>query len=122
MNRFERTGAALGRAMTARPRLSIAACALLFALGALGLLRARFSTDYRIFFSKDDPGLASFQRLEQVFTKTDNVLFVVSAPQGDVFTADALGALQELTEAGWKLPYAARADSLTNFPFAESDG
>jgi predicted RND superfamily exporter protein len=122
MTRFERFGAFLGRHLTARPKTALALCVALFVLGACGLLKARFSTDYRIFFSKEDPGLASFQRLEQVFTKTDNVLFVVGVNDGDVFTADALSALQELTEAGWKLPYAARADSLVNFPFAESDG
>lgn len=119
--RFERFGARLGRAITARPKSAIALCTALFALGAVGFAWARFSTDYRIFFSRQDPGLASFQRLEQLFTKTDNVLLVVSAP-GEVFSADALAALQELTEAGWKLPYAARADSLANFPYAESVG
>lgn len=119
MNRFERFGAALGRAVTSRPKTTLALCFAFFAIVAAGGTRARFSTDYRIFFSKEDPGLASFQKLETVFTKTDNVLFVVSAPEGDVFSRDALQAIDELTHAGWKLPYASRVDSLTNFPWAD---
>ncbi len=122
MNRFERFGEALGTAIAARPRLTLSLCLAFFVAGATGLLFTHFSTDYRIFFSKEDPGLASFQKLEAVSTQTDNVLFVLSPAEGDVFQPDALKAMQELTEAGWKLPFASRVDSLANFPYAESDG
>ncbi|MBL8952185.1 MAG: MMPL family transporter [Myxococcaceae bacterium] len=105
--------------MTARPRLTVAVSVALFLLGAAGLLRARFSTDYRIFFSKEDAGLASFQKLESVFTKTDNVLFVVSTPGDSVFGRETLAAIDELTREGWRLPYASRVDSVTSFPFAQ---
>lgn len=121
-NRFERVGEALGRFATTRPLLAIVASLVLSGLFALGVPRAAFSTDYRIFFSADDPGLASFERLEKAFTKTDNVLFVVRAESGDVVSRDALAAIQELTEEGWKLPFAARVDSLTNFGVVDAAG
>ncbi len=112
---FERAGAALGR-LVLRHRaativLSLLACA---ALGA-GAMHLSFSTDYRIFFAPDDPQLASFAALEDQFTRTDNVVFVIRAREGDVFAPGPLAAVQELTEAGWELPFAARVDSLTNF-------
>jgi len=120
--RFERVGTALGQAITRRPKSALALTLLFCAIGLFGLTRARFSTDYRIFFSKEDPGLASFEHLESVFTKTDNVLFVVSAPEGTVFQPEVLSAIAELTTEGWRLPYASRVDSLTNFPFTENEG
>ena len=107
--RFERFGKALGEFIAHRPALTLALSLGVCVIAASGLLRAQFSTDYRIFFSKEDPGLASFQRLETVFTKTDNVLFVVSVEQGSVFEPEAMAAIDELSQAGWTLPYASRS-------------
>ncbi|MEJ7728682.1 MAG: MMPL family transporter [Polyangiaceae bacterium] len=45
---------------------------------------------------------------------------MVRARQGDVYQPGVLAAVQELTEAGWKLPYATRADSLTNHRHARA--
>ena len=120
---FERTGRGVGEAVVARPRTTLLLGLVAFLVVAFGLSMARFSTDYRIFFSKDDPGLAAFEHLESTFTKTDNVLFVVKAPgdeDGAIFDADALEAIQELTTVGWTLPHASRVDSLTNFQHPEA--
>ena len=119
---FERTGRAIGEAVVTRPRTTLLLGLVTFLAVAFGLTMARFSTDYRIFFSKDDPGLAAFERLESTFTKTDNVLFVVKAREGSIFQADALEAIQELTTVGWTLPHASRVDSLTNFQHPEANG
>jgi predicted RND superfamily exporter protein len=119
---FERQGERLARAAVNHRRATIAVTAVLFAVGMLGLLRARFSTDYRIFFSKEDPGLNAFIKLENVFTQTDNVLFVIKPKSGTVFQPGALEAIQELTAIGWTLPHAARVDSLSNFQEAKASG
>lgn len=119
---FERAGRGLGELVVTRPKTTLLVGLLAFLFVAFGLTTARFSTDYRIFFSKEDPGLAAFERLESTFTKTDNVLFVVKAKEGSIFQADALGAIQELTTVGWTLPYATRVDSLTNFQHPEARG
>jgi predicted RND superfamily exporter protein/outer membrane lipoprotein-sorting protein len=120
---FERAGRAIGETVIAHPRKTLLVGLVAFLVVALGLTTARFSTDYRIFFSKDDPGLAAFERLESTFTKTDNVLFVVKAKEahdGAIFQTDPLAAIQELTTVGWTLPYATRVDSLTNFQHPEA--
>ena len=119
---FERGGRAVGHAVVGRPKTTLLIGLAVFLAVAFGLSMARFSTDYRIFFSKDDPGLKAFEHLESTFTKTDNVLFVVKARQGDIFQQDALEAIQELTVIGWTLPHASRVDSLTNFQHPESKG
>ncbi|GAC1585640.1 MAG: hypothetical protein NVS3B20_27640 [Polyangiales bacterium] len=115
---FERIGEALGAWVVRHRAGTVVLCTLFFAIFAFGVTRAKFSTDYRVFFSKDDPGLASFQHLESVFTKTDNVLFVVKAKEGNAFSRDTIEAVQELTKAGWQLPHASRVDSLANFQHA----
>jgi predicted RND superfamily exporter protein len=113
-------GRLLGRVVIRHPWKIAAMMTLIFAVFSAGVVRARFSTDYRIFFTKSDPGLAAFEKLESVFTKTDNVLFVVKAENGTIFAPDALEAIQDLTEEGWKLPHASRVDSVANFQHATS--
>jgi uncharacterized protein len=119
---FERTGEALGVFVTGNRLVTTLISLVLCLAFASGITRARFSTDYRIFFSKEDPGLAAFKKLESVFSKTDNVLLVVHAKNGSVFTQETLSVVQELTERSWKIPYASRVDSLTNYQNASAAG
>jgi len=119
---FDRVGAALGALTVRRPRAVLGLSLLVIVVGALGLGWARFSTDYRLFFSHEDPSLTAFQRLESAFTKTDNVLFVIRPHDGDAFAAEPMTAVQELTTDGWRLPFASRVDSVTNYQNATAIG
>ncbi len=74
-----------------------------------------FSNDYRVFFSKDNPQLNAFEHLQNTYTKDDNVLFVISPKNGDVFTPQTLSAVQAITEEAWQIPHSIRVDSVTNF-------
>lgn len=89
---------------------------------ASGAQHLGFSTDYRVFFSKENPQLAAFEELQDVYTKDDNILFVLKPAEGDVFTTAALTAIKTFTEEGWKIPYATRVDSLTNFQHSYAEG
>lgn len=82
-----------------------------------------FSTDYRVFFSKDNPQLLAFETLQNTYTKNDNVMFAVEPKDGKVFTRGTLAAIEEITRASWKIPYSIRVDSITNFQYtwAEED-
>lgn len=112
---FEAWGRRIAEVVLDHPKKVVAASLATFVVFTAGLAFAAFSTDYRIFFGPEDPQLLAFEQLERVFTKTDNVLFVVHAKDGDVFGRDTLASVQDITEAAWKLPYASRVDSLTNF-------
>ena len=118
---FERVGRGMATFVVRWRWLTVLVGLLAGAAFASGIRYARFSTDYRIFFSRDDARLTEFVKLENRFAQTDNVLFVVHARTGTVFTADALAAVQELEGASWQLPYAARVDSLSNFQRARAD-
>ncbi len=95
---------------------------LVFA-AASGGKHLKFTTDYRVFFSADNPELLAFQDLENTYTKNDNVLFVLTPKSGEVFTTESLEAVEWLTEQSWQMPYSIRVDSLTNFQhsWAEED-
>jgi len=82
-----------------------------------------FGSNYRLFFSGENPELTAFEELQDTYTKTDNILFVVKPKDGsDVFTRETAAAIEELTAAAWTIPYAIRVDSVTNFQHSWADG
>ena len=86
---------------------------------------ARFITvtnDYRILFGEDNPQLMAFDALENTYSVSNQALIAVTPREGKVFTREALGAVAELTEAGWRAPYSGRVNSLTNYTHSEGWG
>ena len=82
-----------------------------------------FSNDYEVFFGDSNPQLAAFKNLQDVYTKNDNVLIMLTPEDGEVFSRDTLQAITELTEAAWQTPYSTRVDSISNYQYtyAEED-
>jgi predicted RND superfamily exporter protein len=79
-----------------------------------------FANNYRVFFSDENPELTAFEDLQATYTKNDNFLFVLQPNDADAFSANALTAVEVLTEAAWKIPYVIRVDSITNFQHTHS--
>ena len=95
---------------------------LLVALAASGGRFLTFKTDYRVFFSEDNPQLLAFEELQNTYTKTDNVLFVLAPKDGNVFTRETLASVAALTKEAWQLPYSLRVDSLSNYQHTRAEG
>jgi len=74
-----------------------------------------FATDYEVWFSEDNPQLQDFLTLQNTYDKSDNVLFLITPKQGDVFTSSTLDSVEWLTNQAWQMPYTSRVDSVTNF-------
>lgn len=119
---YERVGEAIARFSVQHRAITLVLGLIVFAAFGLGARKLAFSTDYRIFFSHEDPGLLAFERLEKSFSKTDNILFVVKTSGDSVFTADTMQAVQEIGRESKGIPYATRTDSVANFQRAEADG
>ncbi len=100
----------------------IIVCLILVFLSASGMKNLAMSTNYRVFFSADNPQLLAFDALENTYTKNDNVMFVLTPKNGDVFSRDALEAVETLTTKAWQLPYSTRVDSISNFQHTEAEG
>ena len=87
-----------------------------------------FKTDYRNFFSEDNPQLLAFEELQNVYSKNDNLLIAIEPKSGNVFEPKTLDLLEKLSYpsgelSAWKIPHAARVDSIANFQhsYAEED-
>jgi hypothetical protein len=81
-----------------------------------------FASDYRIFFSSDNPQLEAFETMQRVYSKDDNISFVIKPAEGEIFTPALLASIRDLTDAAWKMPFSTRVDSLTNFQHSYADG
>ena len=73
-----------------------------------------FSNDYRMFFGEDNPQLLAFEKMQKIFNKNDNIMFVVTPKSGKVFTRDTLTVIKDITEEAWQVPFSTRVDSITN--------
>ena len=97
--------------------LSLVAVGLIFQ----GAKSIEFSSNYRVFFSEDNEQLIAFETLQNTYSKSDNVLFVIDPGPGKVFSPDTLSAVQDLTERAWQLPYSTRVDSITNYQHTQAE-
>ena len=73
-----------------------------------------------VFFSADNPELLAFHKLENTYTKHDNVIIVLAPKDGNVFSKSTLSAIENMTTASWQMPYSSRVDSITNFQYTEA--
>ncbi|PKM35721.1 MAG: RND transporter [Gammaproteobacteria bacterium HGW-Gammaproteobacteria-10] len=108
--------------ITANPWKIIFVMIGLVAACASGIIKLDFKSDYRVFFSDDNPQLQAFNSIQDTYNKSDNVLFVIESADGEIFSKSTLQAIIELTDLAWQIPYASRVDSITNFQHAVSDG
>jgi predicted RND superfamily exporter protein len=100
----------------------IAATLLVVVVTGSGVRYLNFSNDLRVFFSKQNPQYAELKKLENTYSRIDNVLYAVAPKDGNVFTRETLAAIEDLTEASWQMPYSSRVDSITNFQHTYADG
>ncbi|MDH5747797.1 MAG: MMPL family transporter [Rhodospirillales bacterium] len=91
-------------------------------LAGWGTASLRFDTDYRAYFSSQNPELVAFESLQNVFNKQDNILFVLVPGRNDIFTKETLGLVENLTREAWQMPFARRVDSITNFQHTYAEG
>ena len=88
---------------------------------AAGVLKLGLKTDYRVYFSEENPQLQAFDAMQDTYNKSDSVLFVLQPENGNVFTVQTLQAIHDLTEKSWKIPYSSRVDSITNFQHTQAE-
>lgn len=112
---IDRFAAAWTKRVIARRWLVILLSLALAVAAGSGARNLEFSTNYRVFFSEANPELQAFEALQNTYTKNDNFFFVFEPRNGSAFSAQTLDAVERLTEEAWKIPYAIRVDSVTNF-------
>lgn len=99
-----------------RFKWSIIATSLIIVLCAgYGATRLGFSMDNRVFFSPANVQLKTLEEFENTYNRENNILIVIEAKDGNIFTNETLNAIEEITKASWQIPYSGRVDSITNF-------
>ncbi len=99
----------------------IAGTVFLVLVAASGMRILEFSSNYRMFFSEDNPQLLALESMEDAYGKSDNVLFMVVPDDHDALSEQALAAAAWLTEHAWQTPYSTRVDSITNFLYTTAE-
>lgn len=100
-----------------KPLVSIVLSFCLFLSCAFGVQFFQNTLDYHFFFSEDNPQLAAFDRLQDEYSKTEEVFIAVAPANKDVFTRKNLSMIEDFTRDAWRTPYSQRVDSLTNFQY-----
>lgn len=102
--------------------LTVLLSTLLIGLAGYGIHLLHFKSDYRMFFSDENPQLTAFDSLNKTYVRDDNILMVVTPANGDVFTQENLTIAEKLTKNLWQIPYSIRVDSITNFQQSHAIG
>lgn len=101
---------------------AIASSLILFILLSMGAKNLTFRSDYRVFFSEDNPQLQAYDLIQATYAKNDNIVILLKPKSGDAFDRDTLSAVETLTEEAWQLPYTSRVDSLYNYQHTTVEG
>ena len=88
---------------------------------ALGFKYLYFRGDYKVFFEPQNTQRLAFESMQDRFSRSENIMFLVRPHSGHVLTPPTLSLLRELTESAWQLPLSTRVESLTNFQFTYSE-
>lgn len=102
--------------------LVIAFTLLLVGFAASGAPNLGFASNYRVFFSEANPELTAFESFQNIYTKNDNIMYIIQPADKDLTKADVAAAVEDLTEQAWQIPYAIRVDSVTNFQHSWAEG
>lgn len=93
-----------------------AAFAVVLALAAsAGAVHLSFTTDYRAFFSEDNPDLKQLEFIEENFARAETLVITLAPDDGEVFSTDTLQAVRWLSDQVLRLPYAKGVSSITEY-------
>ncbi|MCG8426675.1 MAG: MMPL family transporter [Chromatiales bacterium] len=105
-----------------RPIITILLTIVFVLLSAAGAQKLVFKSDYRVFFSNENPQLSAYEAMQKIYSKSDNVALILVPRSGEVFTRENLEAIRELTDEAWQVPYSTRVDSITNYQHTYAEG
>ncbi len=82
---------------------------------AYGMGKLRYAFDYKIFFPPNDETVLALDKVHEEFWQSNTLLFVIKNEARDLFNAEDLAAIHQLTTDSWQVPHSYRVDSITNY-------
>lgn len=122
MSRMDRFTTKLGTTIVHRKWWFLLLTVLVAGIAMSGFSKLKFNADSKVFFSKENPQLQAYEKIEQVYSDDDNVLIAIREKNGDLFTPESLEAIKELVDSAWQTPYSFRVDAITNFQYTRAFG
>lgn len=92
---------------------------LVLGVTGAGFSNFRLEANYRAFFAKGDPLVASLDDMRDTYDSGDTQAILIKTRDGDLFSRRGLAAIEEVTDLSWALPYTIRVESLANFPHTQ---
>ena len=102
--------------------LVLAASVAFMLVMAAGLRFIVMSNDWRDMLDEGNPQLVAYDAMEATYSATNAAVIAVAPKGGSVFTREALVAVEELTDAAWRVPWSSRVDSIVNYNHTEAVG
>ncbi|MDP5040348.1 MAG: RND family transporter, partial [Paraglaciecola sp.] len=66
------------------PKMVLFLCFLLVVVAAIGSKNLYFRGDFRVFFEADNPQLVAYEKMQNSFSKNDNVSIIIAPHSGNV--------------------------------------
>jgi predicted RND superfamily exporter protein len=106
-----------------RPKSVLLIGFILIFAATFGAKNLYFRGDYKVFFEPENPQRVAFEQMQNTFSKNENASIIVAPRSGNIFTAETLTMIKEMTDEAWQTPLSIRVDSLSNFQYtwAEED-
>lgn len=121
-NRLERWTQSFATTIVKNKWWSLLFTAIIVGIAGAGLGKLNFNADSKVFFSKENPQLMAYEKIEQVYSDDDNILIAITEKNGQIFSNETLGAIKILVDSAWQTPYSFRVDAITNFQYTRSEG
>ncbi|MEM8771790.1 MAG: MMPL family transporter [Pseudomonadota bacterium] len=104
-----------------KPAHAILLSIFVLACAAYGATKLSINADTRVFFSDRNANRQALDMFEARYASAMNLLIVLHAEEGDVFTEKRLQVLEAMTDGAWVLPYAVRVESIINAANVSAD-
>jgi len=86
------------------------------------ILRIELDFSAQAWLSTDDPHIERLSLFERTFGNDERLILLLELKEGEIFDAEMVKLLSELTEKLWTVPEILRVESLTNFHWSYADG
>ncbi|MEM9356983.1 MAG: MMPL family transporter, partial [Pseudomonadota bacterium] len=84
--------------------ITLGFAAVLFCLGGMGVQRVTYDPHVLTYFDRISPAFVEFEKTEQLFGRSNEIVFLVKAKQGTVFDPPVFSALQILVRRAADIP------------------